>query len=378
MKFSYCFILISWMFGNGCVMAQAIKPSAKNATLQTVNLYKNLHALKGKAVMFGHQDALAYGVNWRYEEGRSDIKDVTGDYPAVYGWDIGGIEMGNENNLDDVPFKKMKAYIKQVYERGGVNTISWHPRSPIGAEKGSWDTTKGTVTGILPGGVNHNLYKDWLDKAATFFKSLKGKDGELIPILFRPYHEHTGNWFWWCKNVATDAEYKTLWRFTVYYLQDVKKVNNLLWVYSTAGDVKTETEFLERYPGDDVVDMLGFDAYQYDDPATSNSFLTNVDNLLGIVSKIAKDKNKLHALTETGYEAIPYPTWWTGVLWKAMEKHDASYVLVWRNHGWKKWENKMHYYAPYKGQASEKDFLVFYNLDKAFFQKAVTEQSLYK
>ena len=366
------------LIGYGSSSLAQVLPSAKNANIQTVNLYKNLHALKGKAVMFGHQDALAYGVTWRYENDRSDIKDVTGEHPAVYGWDVGGIEMGNENNLDGVPFKKMRAYIKQVYDRGGVNTISWHARSPLGAEKGSWDTTHGTVTSILPGGANHSLYKSWLDKLAQFFKSLKGNQGELIPVLFRPYHEHTGNWFWWCKNAATDAEYKTLWRFTVYYLQDVKKLNNLLWVYSTAGDVQSEAGFLERYPGDDVVDMLGFDAYQYDDPATSNAFITNVDKLMGIVSKIAKDKNKLHALTETGYEAVPYPAWWTGVLWKAMEKHDASYVLLWRNHGLAKWNNTMHYYAPYKGQVSEKDFLDFYKLDKTFFQQSVSEQSLYK
>lgn len=378
MKCSYYYILICSLLMNNSVHSQEIKPSAKNATIQVVNLYKNLHALKGKGVMFGHQDALAYGVNWRYEDGRSDIKDVTGDYPAVYGWDIGGLEIGNDNNLDGVPFKKMRNYIREVYERGGVNTISWHPRSPIGAEKGSWDTTRGTVTGILPGGINHKLYKEWLDKAAVFLKSLKGTKGELIPVLFRPYHEHTGSWFWWGKNAATDAEYKTLWRFTVYYLQEVKKVNNLLWVYSTAGDVKSEHEFLERYPGDDVVDILGFDAYQYDDPAKSNAFVTNVDNLLGIVSKIARDKNKLHALTETGYEAIPYATWWTDVLWKAMEKHDASYVLVWRNHGLAKWNNVMHYYAPYNGQVSAKNFVDFYQLDKTIFQQAVSDQGLYK
>lgn len=366
------------MIGYSCSGLAQVLPSAKNANLQTVNLYKNLHALKGKAVLFGHQDALAYGVTWRYEKDRSDIKDVTGEHPAVYGWDVGGLEMGNENNLDGVPFKKMRTYIKQVYDRGGVNTISWHARSPLGAEKGSWDTTHGTVTSILPGGANHNLYKSWLDKLALFFKTLKDDQGELIPILFRPYHEHTGNWFWWCKNAATDTDYKTLWRFTVYYLQEVKKLNNLLWVYSTAGDVQSEAEFLERYPGDDVVDMLGFDAYQYDDPAKSDAFVKNVDKLMGVVSKIAKDKNKLYALTETGYEAIPYPAWWTSVLWKAIEKHDASYVLLWRNHGQAKWNNTMHYYAPYKGQVSEKDFLDFYKLDKTFFQQAVSEQNLYK
>ena len=175
-------------------------PANKNATKGTANLYRNLKQLATKGFMFGHQDDLAYGVEWRYQQGRSDIKDATGDYPAVYGWDLGGIEMGSKNNLDGVPFEQMKQFIKDGYERGGIVTISWHLRSPIGAEKGAWDTTHGTVKAILPGGDKHELYKTWLDKVADFIGSLKGDKGEAIPVLFRPYHELTGNWFWWCRN----------------------------------------------------------------------------------------------------------------------------------------------------------------------------------
>ena len=65
--------------------------------------------------MFGHQDALAYGVNWKYVEGRSDVKDVVGDYPAVYGWELGNLEHNLPYNLDSVPFDKMKSFIQKVY-----------------------------------------------------------------------------------------------------------------------------------------------------------------------------------------------------------------------------------------------------------------------
>src|SRR5258705_9854557 len=80
------------IFVTGCVAASEL-PSDKNATKETVNLYKNLKKLAGKGFMFGHQDDLAYGVGWKYEEGRSDIKDVTGDYPAIYGWELGRLEI---------------------------------------------------------------------------------------------------------------------------------------------------------------------------------------------------------------------------------------------------------------------------------------------
>ncbi|MDF2188837.1 glycosyl hydrolase [Paraflavitalea sp. CAU 1676] len=352
-------------------------PADPQATTETVNLYRNLKKLAGQGILFGHQDDLAYGVGWKYVEGKSDIKEVTGDYPAVYGWDLGGLEVNSPNNLDGIPFKKMRQYIREGYERGGVITISWHARSPLGKEKGAWDTTHGTVASILPGGDSHILYKEWLDKIAGFLLSLKGSKGELIPVLFRPYHELTGNWFWWCRNTCTDFEFQTLWRFTYYYLQQEKKVHNLLYVYNTSGDFKTKAEFLQRYPGDEMVDVLSFDAYQYEDPQKNDWFEKNTYQLLKQVTELGKEKNKLTAFSETGYEAIPYANWWTQTLLNAIGDNPISYVLVWRNHGYAAWNKKMHYYAPYKGQTSEADFIKFYQLDRTLFEKEVAAKKLY-
>lgn len=186
--------LVVALIGLQNVLAQ--KLSHPNPTKETKALYKNLHALSKKYVLFGHQDDLAYGVDWKYQEGRSDVKETAGDYPAVYGWDIGRIEHGSANNIDGVPFEKMKAYIKVGYERGAVITISWHFDNPLTGGS-SWDTTRNTVKAILPKGDKHELYKQWLDKAAHFLLSLKGAKGEYIPVLFRPFHELTGRWFWW-------------------------------------------------------------------------------------------------------------------------------------------------------------------------------------
>lgn len=359
-------------------VAQNEIPSDKNATKETIKLYGNLKKLADKGFMFGHQDDLAYGVNWRYEKGRSDVKDVVNDYPAVYGWDLGNIESANNsNNIDGVPFSKMKKFIKEGYERGGVITISWHLQSPFEYPKGAWDTTHGTVASILPGGVNNDLYKGWLDKVADFFLSLKGSAGEAIPVLFRPYHELTGNWFWWCKNACTEEEFKVLWRFTVYYLKETKKVHNLLYVYNVA-DFDTKEDLLKRYPGDDVVDMISFDSYQYNDPAKDDGFLKTIQKRLTVMEQVAAEKNKLFAFAETGYEAIPYPNWWTDVLLKAIGDHKISYVLVWRNHGYNESMKKMHYYAPYEGQVSEPDFIKFYNQDNTLFEKDVSAAKLYQ
>lgn len=350
--------------------------SDKNATPETENLYQNLILLQEKGFLFGHQDDLAYGVKWRYEEGRSDIKDVTGDYPALYGWDLGGIEHQKSNNIDGVPFKKMKNWIKEIYDRGGVSTISWHMDNPL-TMKNSWDTTPGSLRSILPNGEKHQLYLSWLDQAAQFLGNLKGSDGKKIPILYRPFHELTGNWFWWCKNNATPEEFKEIWRFTIHYLRETKKLNNLIIVYNTA-DFKSKEEFLEYYPGDDVVDVLSFDKYQYTNPVTDSSFITEVQNQLKIMNDVAVEHQKPMAIAETGYEQIPYENWWTKTLTEAIGNYKISFVLLWRNHGWQEQEKKMHYYAPYKGQLSEKDFIEFYNSPKTFFQKDITQENIYK
>ncbi|PJJ07140.1 mannan endo-1,4-beta-mannosidase [Flavobacterium sp. 1] len=349
--------------------------SDKKSTKSTILLYQNLYKTANKGILFGHQDDLAYGVNWKYEEGRSDIKDVVGDYPAIYGWDIAGLEKDNTKNIDGVPFDKMKQYIKEANERGGISTISWHFDNPA-TGKNAWDNTPNSLKTVLPGGENHKKFTTWLDKAATFFLSLKDKKGITIPILFRPFHELTGGWFWWGKGNCTPEEFKSLWKFTFEYLQK-KGVHNLIYIYNTGG-FKTEEEFLQNYPGANYADILSFDNYQNSDDKNGEKFVAETQNQFKIIDKIAKKQHKLIAFAETGYEAIPYDKWWTDTLMKAMGAYKISYVLVWRNHGWQEKEQKMHYYAPFKGQVSEKDFVQFYNLDNILFEKDAAKINLYK
>ena len=349
--------------------------SDKKSTKNTVTLYKNLQKTIDKGVLFGHQDDLAYGVNWKYEENRSDITDVTGDYPAVYGWDIAGIENDNPKNIDGVPFDKMKEYIKAANERGGISTISWHFDNPA-TGKNAWDNTPNSLKTVLPDGKNHQKFISWLDKAAAFFLSLKDKKGDNIPILFRPYHELTGSWFWWGKGNCTPEEFKALWKFTFNYLQK-KGVHNLIYIYNTSG-FKTEEEFLEYYPGSEYADILSFDNYQNSDDKNGEKFIAESQHQFQIIDKIAKEQHKLTALAEAGYEAVPDPKWWTGTLLKAIGNYKISYVLLWRNHGWQEKEQKMHYYAPFKGQVSEKDFIDFYNLDTTLFEKDAAKINLNK
>ncbi|MDP4265082.1 MAG: glycosyl hydrolase [Bacteroidota bacterium] len=360
------------LFISSGVASQQEMPSDKSATKETINLYNNLKKLKTKGVMFGHQDDLAYGMGWKYEEGRSDIKDVTGDYPAVYGWELGRLEIDNPVNLDSVPFDKMKSLIKKGYERGGVITISWHLNNPL-TGKTAWNPAEGTVASILPGGSKHDLYKSWLDKLASFMNELKGSKGEFIPVIFRPFHELNGNWFWWGGKNCTPDEFKKLWQFTVSYLRDEKKIHHLLYAYNT-DRYSSREEYLEKYPGDEWVDVIGFDIYQRNSP--NEKFIADIDKMLSTLENIAGEKNKIPALTEFGGN-LADSNWWTGTFLKVLSEHKISYVLGWRNAGMKP-GGQPEYYVPYKGQVTAADFVRFYKADKTFFQKDVSKEKLYQ
>jgi mannan endo-1,4-beta-mannosidase len=346
--------------------AQLYSPSDKRATTETRELFYSMQRLLGVGVMFGHHDDTAYGVGWRFDPNRSDVKSVTGSYPALYGWDLAKIEHDSTKDINGIPFKLQKQLVKDAYERGGINTYCWHMDNPANG-KTAWDTTQHTVKDLILGGAYHDVYVSWLDKAAAYMADLKGSQGEAIPILFRPFHELTGNWFWWCKNTSTPDEFKTLWQFTVDYLRKNKKLHNLLIVYSVA-DFDSEEQFLERYPGDDYADFIGFDNYC---TKSVPYYQAKLDKRLTILDAIAARHHKLACLPETGYEQIPMTDWWTKVLLPTLSKHKVSYVMAWRN------GRTDHYYAPYPGQASADDFIKFYSSQQTLFQNRLTPLGVY-
>lgn len=327
-------------------------------TQETESLLANLKKTSSKGIMFGHHDDTVYGIGWEGDEGRSDVKSVCGDYPAVISFDLGELELGGDANLDKVPFDKMKQEIANQYQRGGLVSLSWHVRNPkTGGD--AWDVSDTTVVrSILPGGEHHRTFAGWLDTVAGFLNSLQTADGTKIPVLFRPWHEHTGSWFWWGEKLCTPEEYKALWHLTVDSLQ-AKGVDNALYAYSPGAEPQDTAQYLKRYPGDELIDVIGFDTYQFE----RDSYLEGLNRSLAIIDTVGKAHGKVIAVTETGYEGIPDARWWTGTLLPALAKYPLSYVLVWRNAR----EKVTHYYAPYPGHASAEDFKAFHDRPETLF-----------
>jgi mannan endo-1,4-beta-mannosidase len=352
------------------VGAQTV-PIDPRATPETQRLYLSLQRVAKQGTMFGHQDDLAYGVGWQYEPGRSDIRDVVGDYPAVFGWDLGHLESDSAANLDGVPFDKQRAFAQQVYAQGGLNTYSWHLNNPLDPKKTSWDKQDSTIRHLFDDRKALKRYRSWLNKVAAYMKSLKGANGEAIPVIFRPFHEHTGSWFWWGKNHCSPQEYVRLWRYTVDHLRKRKGVHNLLYAYSTDRFTSRE-DYLERYPGDEYVDIVGFDIYHRPASDTTKRFIPETRRMVETLRSIGQEKGKPYAITETGLDRVSLADWWTSVLLPVVQDAGLSYVLVWRNAGEKQ------YFAPFRGQASADDFRRFYESPQLIFGQKATAEALYK
>ena len=382
MKSRYSIFILSLVLIAGCNSNKnkVNEPLADSGrTERTENMLGNLKLLGDSGVyMFGHHDDTVYGIGWEADytndstvSARSDVKSVCGDLPAVLSFDLGHIELGDDKNLDGVPFDRIRKEIINHFDHGGMVTLSWHLDNPLSGGT-AWvadslkDIETNTVAAVLEGGEKHEMFLGWLDKVADFINSLETPYGIKVPVVFRPWHEHTGSWFWWGQKLCTTEQYKALWQMTAERLKD-KGVINALLAYSPGTEPDGDADkYLERYPGDEIIDVLGLDSYCFAPEADTlqiADYARKLDKNLGLIAKIAKDHGKAMALTETGYEGIKTENWWTATLAPVLAEHPVSYVLVWRNAR----ERTTHYYAPYPGHMSTSDFVRFYNLNETLF-----------
>lgn len=359
--------IILLIFSLGTAFAQRINLIDPLATKETKALYQNLHRLSVNHTLFGHQHATEYGHGWFGDADRSDVKSVVGSHPAVI-----GVDLSDLSGRPDAQIAKSAERIKQnvidTYNRGGVTTVAWHFSNPVSAGDFYWKDSVSlpAVRYIIPGGTAHEKYKTILDGVASWAKSLKGKNGEAVPVIFRPYHEFDGDWFWWGSAHCTPDEFKTLWKFTVSYLRDTAGVHNFIYAFSPDNQFTTAEKYLARYPGNEWVDLLGTD--NYGDLGRDGKYdLDAAIKKLELVSALAKKNGKVAAFTETGLESLTNPNWWNDVLLKVMKRPSIqmAYVLVWRNDS----KSATHFYAPYPGHAGVPDFVKFYEDPYTLFEK---------
>lgn len=320
------------------------------ATEDTLSLFRYLRDQQGEGIIFGQQHVTDYGVTFDEPDGTaSDALAVAGDYPGVFGFDTLTID-GRERPgvAGDTPEQNADALAQAFVDAdalGGIVTLSAH--FPNFATDGNYDDVTGRVVSqILPGGGLNEKYNDYLDLVARAALGAERGDGSLVPVIFRPFHENTGSWFWWGAAHATAGEYKEIFRYTVEYLRDVKGVHNFLYSFSPNGTFAGDSvRYLETYPGDQWVDVLGYDFYENSN-ATDNSdaWITSAVTDLAMVARLAEAKGKISAFTEFGRngDRTIQPsgnkslTFYTDLLAAIKADPDArkiAYMQTWANFG---------------------------------------------
>ena len=347
----------------------------KNASTETVALFYNLRNSGKTKIIIGQQDAFN---SFYQNNGSSDIKKTTGNDPSILGSDFMFItDKDNPNNNWYIQQEnKIIQDTKDAYAKGMINTFCWHLREPYNEKSFySADMTSEQRTdafkSLLPGGKFNDWYKKKLDKVASVVSNLKDTNGKQIPIIFRPFHEFDGNWFWWGANYCTAEEYISVYRFTVNYLRDTKNVHNILFAFSPDNSYTTPSSYLSRYPGDDYVDVLGMDNYgDFDNKGTSGASLAN--SKLKLISDLAISKNKIAALTETGYRVTSTTpainNWFSTYLYDAITNNNLqiAYVMFWSN-------TSSGYYVPTPGNSNVADFQNFTLKSKIILQNNISK-----
>jgi mannan endo-1,4-beta-mannosidase len=318
-----------------------------------------------------------HGVSISKADGsESDVKNAVGSHPAVIG--IDGLSLfGGEGTLD-----QSVAIAKAACKAGAILTMSMH--MPNFLTGGMYNNvTPGAIRDALPGGKAHDKLLAYLDTVADFATDCVAEDGTYIPILLRPYHELNGGWFWWGIRGGSADEIRQLYRFTVEYLRDTKGVHSFLYAYSPNGPVTSAKSYLERYPGDDYVDVLGFDYYCDDAGKSTASFMGRLMESCAVVTGLADARGKISAVCETGvrqlkmgYEGLALRdnqgcmTWFTDILDALSLDERASrisYFLVWANF------NDSQFFVPYVRSGDKlshemaDNFIAFYNDNRVVF-----------
>ena len=221
----------------------------RNANPQTQALYRYLTDLYGTKIIAGQQESTWMGSeNYEFEI----IYNASGKLPAIRGLDY----------MND-DFRGVNRRAQEWFKRGGIVTICWHCGADFrGSHRESLRSNLDWENALSSGTPENKKLLEGMDKAARALAQLQD---EGVTVLWRPFHEFDGAWFWWGK--GGPENFKKLWRIMFERYTNEWKLNNLIWVLGYCGEVKPDW-----YPGDEYVDIVGADTYVKDTGSLSEIY----------------------------------------------------------------------------------------------------------
>lgn len=371
-----------------------------NATPETKAVFAGLRRLAPDKTLSGMQSASTGGlfqlrddgrVDWNAEDGvKSDVRTLCGAGPGVYGFDVAGVVGDWWRDLPEDERQKLMAksraqqieHSRLIWERGGIVTLSWHAANPITNEgyrdgpRELWrivpEEKCAEVEEAVPDlegcGSHWDVFSPKVDILVEHFKNMKTEEGTPIPIIWRPWHENSGGWFWWGADKNADERYqvvfRAIWSWMVNHFQD-EGVNNLLWAISPNGHGGWEPMDAEKYlsygPEPTQVDIFGYDFYGTDlnrqeEPSWGSAVLDE----MAMVVDLARQYDKVAAFTEGGStrglaDEYACDFWTKSMIGPVLEDEGArgiAYFLTWTNHP----THEPSQWGPVPGHCSADDF----------------------
>lgn len=220
---------------------------------------------------------------WSEIASGTDYFDISGDYTLVITEDVlkslqeGGLIIGGHD------YTAVAVYLEN-------NGTALDPNKDYAFYKADteFDATNATVEGTW----ENKVFTEDLKNAAAYLKLLRDAD---IPVLWRPFHEAAGGWFWWGKDAAS---FKSLWIAMFNYFK-TEGLDNLIWVWTTEGNDA------DWYPGDQYVDIVGRDVYNKETADCVSEYTSIAENY----------GNKIVSLSECGTVGLISEQWASSARW---------------------------------------------------------------
>jgi mannan endo-1,4-beta-mannosidase len=279
---------------SGCTESEpavGFRPVNPDATKEARQLLEFLYSIQGKYTLTGQHNFISGPA--RYD---SVVLAMTGKRPVVWGSDFSFNATGDnqrefhhcgpmnlntpwgelrENGLTTAQHRQnLVDEIKVRHAEGRIITLMWHCCWPTFGDDCNGDTIWTWADGLpsdetwaeltTEGTALNDAWKRQVDAIVPYLKQLQEAK---IPVLWRPYHEMNGVWFWWC-NKPGDEGFRKLWIMMYERFTYEHGLDNLLWVWNTNAprDIPGDEAFpyADFYPGSEYVDVLAADVYRGD------------------------------------------------------------------------------------------------------------------
>ncbi len=263
-------LLLATAWGAGISFGSegAAQPVTPNAAPESVEMLKLIYSISGKHTLTGQHNY----PNTKDKYTQLAIRNW-GKIPAIYGQDMGFARESDQDSYLARP--DIVAECKRQYGLGSIVTICWHAVPPTADEPVTFRPRRGAPApeklASVQGRLTDEQFKDVLtpgtelngrwcaqvDVVAGFLKQLQEA---RVPVLWRPYHEMNGDWFWWG---GRRGEYSTARLYRQIFDRYVHhhKLTNLVWVWSMDRPEREDRKFADYYPGAEYLDIASLDVY---------------------------------------------------------------------------------------------------------------------